>query len=183
MPIKAIVILAEGFEEIEAVTCIDVLRRAGIEVVVAGLNDLKVKAARNTLVLADKKLDDAGADFDACILPGGMPGAGNLAGSRAVNTLIKDMAAKNKLIAAICAAPPVVLIPTGVLKNRSATCYPGMNGSFGKDTVYKPASVVIDNNIITASGPATAMVFALAIVEKLCGKSVVDKLKKALLVT
>lgn len=180
MPKKAIVILAEGFEEIEAVTCIDILRRADIEVTVAGLSE-QVTGSRGVIITADKKLDDIATDFDACILPGGMPGATNLVSSEKVKSTIKDLNQRGKIIAAICASPAVVLAPIGVLENKSATCYPGMEGHFDNNTQYKTDNVVIDGNIITSRGPATALAFSLAIVEALCGKEVSNNLKKATL--
>jgi len=178
---KAIVILAEGFEEIEAAASIDILRRADIDVTVAGLNDVRVKGSHGLTVVADKKIDEAGLEFDACVLPGGMPGATNLASSEKVKTLIRTMNQKGKIIAAICASPAVVLAPAGVLKNKSATCYPGMQSNFGKDTIYKEDNVVVDGNIITSRAPATALLFALAIVEQLAGREIRDKLSKATL--
>ena len=178
---KAIVILAEGFEEIEAVTVIDILRRAGIEVTVAALDELKVQGSHGITTLADIKLEKAGSDFDACVFPGGMPGATHLSVSKEVQGLIQKMNKEKKVIAAICASPALVLSPTGVLKNKSATCYPGMQTHFGQDTSYKTDNVVLDGNIITSRGPATALMFSLAIVEKLIGKETVEKVKKALL--
>lgn len=178
---KALIILAEGFEEIEAVTVIDVLRRAGISVTVAGLSALQVKASRGVVIVAEKKLDEVAEDFDALILPGGSTGAANLAASKELGSLIKSMDRDNKIIAAICAAPSVVLEPLGILKGRSVTGYPGMTENFGKDTKYKEDSVVVDGNIITSRGPATALLFALAIVEKLAGKEVSEKVKRATL--
>lgn len=178
---KAIIILAEGFEEIEAVTVIDILRRAGINTTAAGLADIKVKGSRGLTVISDKKLADAGTDFDAVILPGGMPGATNLAGSEKVRGLIKKMGLQGKIIAAICASPALVLAPTGILKNKSATCYPGMQDAFGKDIKYKEDSVVTEENIITSRGPATALEFSLAIVEKLSGREIAEKIRKATL--
>lgn len=178
---KAIIVLAEGFEEIEAVTCIDILRRAGIDLTVAGLKQAEVKGAHGLLIKADKKLAEAKDGFDACILPGGMPGAANLASSKNLNSLIKAMHQKSKIIAAICASPAVVLAPAGILNNKSATCYPGMQDNFGPQTDYKEESVVIDGNIITSRGPATALLFSLAIVDKLAGKETGDKLREAAL--
>ena len=178
---KAIVILAEGFEEIEAVTCIDVLRRANIEVTVAGLTDFKVKGSRGITVFADKTLFDAGSEFDACVLPGGMPGATNLAASEKLKSLIKEIHQENKIVAAICASPAVVLAPTGILNNKSATCYPGMQEQFHRSTNYQEKNVVVDGNIITSRGPATALSFALAIVENLAGKEIAEKVKLATL--
>lgn len=176
-----IIILAEGFEEIEAVTVIDMLRRAGIEVTVAGLDNINVRGSGGLNIVADKRLDETGTDYDACIFPGGMPGAANLAGSKKVKTLIQKINSAKKLVAAICASPALVLAPTGILKNRSATCYPGMQENFGSDVKYKDEDVVIDGNIITSRGPATALAFSLAIVEKLAGKETADKIKKATL--
>lgn len=180
---KALIILAEGFEEIEAVTVIDVLRRAGIGVTVAGLSALQVKASRGVIIMAEKKLNEVTKDFDALILPGGSTGAANLAASEESGSLIKSMYQDNKIIAAICAAPSVVLAPLGILKGKSVTGYPGMTENFGKDTKYKEDSVVVDGNIITSHGPATVLLFALAIVEKLIGKEASDKVAKATLVT
>jgi 4-methyl-5(b-hydroxyethyl)-thiazole monophosphate biosynthesis len=178
---RAVVILAEGFEEIEAITSIDVLRRAEIEVTVAGLNGLTVKGSRGVTVTADKTLAEAGVDYDACVLPGGMPGASNLAASEKVNALIKKLNEEGKIVAAICASPAVVLAPAGALNNKSATCYPGMQESFDSSSVYKEEDVVVDANIITSRGPATALVFALAIARELAGKETSSRLKNALL--
>ncbi|MFH1478254.1 MAG: DJ-1 family glyoxalase III [Candidatus Omnitrophota bacterium] len=178
---KAIIILAEGFEDIEAVSVIDILRRAGIGLTVASIGDIKVKASRNTVILADKKLSGAGDDFDALILPGGMPGATNLSRSDKVTLLIENMYKKEKLIAAICASPAVVLAPLGVLNGKRATCYPGMEDTFNKDTSYKNEAVVVDGNIITSQGPATAILFSLKIVEMLVSKEASLKIKKAIL--
>jgi len=178
---KVIVVLAEGFEEIEAVTVIDVLRRSGIAVTAAGLSGLVVKGSRGIRVSADKLLDQSGEDFDAIVLPGGSQGAINLSASEKVNAIIKKFDTEGKLIAAICAAPSVVLAPLGILKGRSVTGYPGMLEGFDKDTVYKEDSVVVDGNIITSRGPATALSFGLAIAEKLVGRDIADKVRKATL--
>lgn len=181
MPKKAIVILAEGFEEIEAVTPIDILRRAGVDVTVAGLGGVKIKGSRGLVVAADKTLDEAGMDFDACVLPGGSLGAKNLAASDKVKQLISKMHTEGKIVAAICAAPALVLAPLGILKGKAATCHPGMQTNFAKDTSYREDAVVVDGNIITSRGPATALPFALAIAEKLCGKEVSGNVRKATL--
>jgi len=177
---RALVILADGFEEIEAATPIDVLRRAQVDVVVAGLNDIKVKGSRGLVVMADMKLDAVRGEFDALILPGGSLGAKNLAVSEKVKALIKKMNDSGKIVAAICASPAIVLNQTGVLKNKKATCYPGMQGNFYSDVKYKEEDVVSDGNIITSRGPGTAMAFALSLVEDLAGFNMRDELKKAL---
>jgi len=180
---KAIVILADGFEELEAVTAIDILRRAGVKVVACGLEKDKVKGSRETTILADKGFDqsDLTQGYDACILPGGMPGAERLANSDTVKTLLKKMCGDNKLIAAICASPALVLSPVGILDNKAATCSPGMEGLFPKSTRYKEDNVVIDGNIITSRGPGTALEFAISIVKVLCGKDIAQKVRKAAL--
>ncbi len=179
MPKKALAILAQGFEETEAVTAIDVLRRAGIDVTIAGLNDLKVKGSHGISIIADKKLEEEDIDFDACILPGGMPGAANLASSKKVQSILKILNQKGKIIAAICAAPAIVLAPLELLKNKSATCFPDLRKYFDKNVTYKEEKVVVDGNIITSQGLATALLFSLAIVEKLAGIKIRDKVKKA----
>jgi len=179
----ALVILAEGFEEIEAIACIDTLRRANIGVTVAGLQTLVTKGAHNISITADKELDRITGDFDALILPGGMPGAMNLASSQKVKSLILEMQSCGKIIAAICASPAMVLAPTGILKNKSATCFPGMQNNLDKTTKYKTESVVIDGNIITSRGPGTALLFACSIAEKLLGIDTSEKLKKDMLIS
>ncbi|UCD15948.1 MAG: DJ-1/PfpI family protein [Candidatus Omnitrophota bacterium] len=178
---KAIVILADGFEEIEACTCIDILRRAGIEVTVTGLDDVKVTGSRRIVILADTTLNQVTLGVDACVLPGGMPGASNLAASEKVTTLIKRMYHEGKIIAAICASPAIVLAPLGILKNKSATCFPGMEDKFSIGTIYKEDPVVTDANVITSRGPGTALKFALKIVENLAGKEISEKVQKATL--
>jgi 4-methyl-5(b-hydroxyethyl)-thiazole monophosphate biosynthesis len=178
---KALVALAEGFEEIEAITVIDILRRSGISVTAAGVDALRVKGAHGVCVLADELLDLAGEDFDAIVLPGGSQGAFNLAASQKIKAIIKKFDKEGKVIAAICAAPSLVLAPAGILKGRSVTGYPGMLEGFGKDTIYKEDDVVVDANIITSRGPATAFSFGLAIAEKLAGRDIADKVRKATL--
>lgn len=179
---KAVILLADGFEEIEAVTCIDILRRAGIEVTIASISDTQVKGSRRLIVPAEKNIDEITAEnFDACILPGGMPGAANLAACEKTKNLIKGMASQKKLIAAICASPTVVLAPLGILDNKTATCYPGMQADFSPTTIYKEENVIADSNIITSRGPATALTFALKIAEYLAGKEISEKVKEAVL--
>jgi 4-methyl-5(b-hydroxyethyl)-thiazole monophosphate biosynthesis len=175
---KAVILLATGFEEIEAITVVDVLRRAGIEIIGAGIDSMSITGSHGIAVSADKRLSDVKHDFDAVIIPGGMPGALHLHNSSEVNNFIKDMNAKGALIAGICAAPSVVMAPIGLLDNKAATCYPGDQIDFAKNTKYKDKAVVVDGNIITSQGPGTAMEFAFAIVEKLIGKDIVKKLKK-----
>ncbi len=178
---KAMILLAEGFEEIEAVTSIDILRRAGIKVTITGIADLIVAGSRQLKIKADKKISEIESDYDAVILPGGMPGAENLANSNLVTALLKQLNNQKKIIAAICASPALVLAPLGILDNKIATGYPGTEKDFSNSTTYKKQEVVVDKNIITSQGPATALKFSLTIVEKLAGKEISDKVAKAAL--
>ncbi|MFA4991419.1 MAG: DJ-1 family glyoxalase III [Candidatus Omnitrophota bacterium] len=179
---KAVIILATGFEETEAVATIDMLRRAGIDVTIAGLDDIKVCGSRNITVLADKKFNEIKpGDFDAVILPGGAAGAMHLAGSKKVSKFLNAMDSKGALIAAICAAPSVVLAPLGILNNKTATCFPGDQVDFDRTTRHKDVPVAEDGNIITSQGPATAMEFAFKIIEKLIGRETEKKVRKAAL--
>ncbi|PIU39866.1 MAG: DJ-1 family protein, partial [Candidatus Omnitrophica bacterium CG07_land_8_20_14_0_80_50_8] len=121
----ALIVLADGFEEIEAVTPIDVLRRAGIEVIVAGVGKREVTGAHDITVETDLMLEQYQGIPDAVVLPGGMPGAANLNQSEALKDLLQKMKRAGKIIAAICASPAVVLAPNGILEGKKATCYPG----------------------------------------------------------
>ncbi len=178
---KAIIVLAEGFEEIEAVSVIDVLRRADIEIFIAGLEDMNPQGSHGITVGADKLLEECDDRYDAVIFPGGMPGAAHLGASEKVKEMIQKADSENKIIAAICASPALVLAPSGILKNRKATCFPGMQKNFDPDTSFSEEKVVIDGNIITSRGPGTAILFALAVIEKLIGKERSDKVRKATL--
>lgn len=176
---KVLVLLAEGFEEIEAVTSIDLLRRAGAEVVVAGLDHGPITGARGIAMHADTHVGDVEySDFDALVLPGGMPGSKNLAESVDVDAIVKYMYHKEKLIAAICAAPALVLASKGVLDNKNATCYPGSELDFKDSTTHLEDGVVVDGNIITSQGVGTAIDFSLAIIGKLYGKTTADSVAK-----
>ena len=178
----AVVILAEGFEEVEAIAPVDVLRRAGVRVTLAGVNSLVVKSSRNIGVQTDALLKDIQNLPDAVILPGGLPGAANLAQSGDVAKLVKEVNSAGKLIAAICAAPAVVLAPLGILDGKKATCYPGCEADFSKKVVYSKDRVVTDGNIITSQGPGTALEFALAITAHLAGKEMADTVRDKMLI-
>ncbi len=177
---KVIVPLAEGFEEIEALSIVDILRRAGIEVVMAGLESLHVKGAHGVTIVADVLLQELdGNSFDMIALPGGLPGATNLAADQNVQALLKAFDVKGKAIAAICAAP-YALKTAGVLKNNY-TCYPGFQAKIGGAGYNAVDKVIKDTNVTTSQGPSTAMVFALSLVEQLCTKAVADTVAKGLL--
>lgn len=177
---KVVIALADGFEEVEAVAVIDVLRRAGIEVVAAGLHTGPITSARGIKVLPDAGIDTINADdFDMIVLPGGQPGSDNLNADERVRKLIKDFAGKGKLTGAICAAP-YVLANTGILDGRRATAYPSYREKLG-GAVYEEKSVVEDGTIMTSRGPGTALCFGLAIVERLAGKEKSRAVREAML--
>jgi protein deglycase len=178
----ALVILAEGFEEVEAIAPVDVLRRAGVRVTIAGVKDLLVKSSRKIGIEADILLGDLVEMPDAVILPGGIPGATNLARSEEVAELIRNMNQAGKIIAAICAAPAVVLAPLGILDGKKATCYPGCEADFSGKTVHSKERVVVDGNIITSQGPGTALEFALEIAARLVGKDMADNVRGKMLI-
>ena len=185
---KAVVLLAEGFEEVEAVTPIDYLRRAGVEVTIAAIGEsLSVKGARGITVNADITLAELSKQgkakascWDAVVVPGGMPGATNLAASKETGTLLLEMAGAGKLVCAICASPAVVLAPLGLIAGKNFTCYPGMekNVTDGK-WLEKPA--VVDGNIITSRGAGVAGHFAVAIIGELLGEAEAKKTAQAVL--
>ena len=174
--------LADGFEEIEAITVTDVLRRAGAEVCTVSVSDkLEVKGTHEIEVKADIPFDQA--DYESCemiVLPGGMPGAATLEKCDDLRRLILRFAEENKPIAAICAAP-MVLGKLGLLKGKKATCYPGFE-QYLEGADCTGAMVEKDGNVITGKGPGAAMEFALAVVELLQGKDKVAELKEAMIV-
>ncbi len=176
---EALVILAPGFEEIEAVTVIDVLRRSGIKVTVAGLLPDSVEGAHELKIVPEKAIEAVQMkDFDALVVPGGNPGYKNLRRDKRVLQMIKEAYSSGKLVAAICAAPSV-LSDAGVLKNRKCTIYPGMESEVENGGgEFLENSVVVDGNLITSRGPATALHFALKIAEKLVGKEIAENVRK-----
>lgn len=180
---SVLVLLAEGFEEMEAVISVDILRRAGIEVAMAALTeDLLVKGSRGILIKADIFLENYNKIPDALVLPGGVGGAERLAASAKVSELIALCNEKKKIIAAICASPAFVLPKSGILKGRKATCFPGEEQRFGEDIIFVQESVVVDGNVITSRGPGTAFDFALTVAEALVGKDVVMAVKEKALI-
>lgn len=180
---KSYVFLANGFEEIEALATVDILRRAGIDAITVSITpSLQVKGAHGIEVAADMTLVDVKNDeSDWLILPGGMPGATNLAECKPLCDMLTKHHTHKGHIAAICASPAVVLAPLGILEGKEATCYPGFEGTLKNCKVgYRP--VVVDGNVITANGPATAIAFALAIVSNALCEEKAREIAEGLLV-
>lgn len=178
--LKVLIPLAEGFEEIEAITVIDVLRRAGIDVVTAFIQSNIVEGSHKIKVIADKRITEIKEDeFEAIVLPGGNPGYINLANSKTIIELVKRFNEKNKVIGAICGAP-IILAKAGVIENRIATCYPGLEKNLPKP---KEGRVVVDKNIVTSKGPGTSLLFAVKLVEMLLGKREAIRLKEELIIS
>ncbi len=169
---RALITIADGVEEIETVTLLDVLRRAEIEVVLASIETRRmINCAHGTRLTADTMLVDVLAqDFDLIVLPGGMPGAQRLADHQPLAERVRQQAGEGKLFAAICAAPALALQAYGVLKQRRMTCYPAFSEHLSGCT-FVDQPVVVDGNCITSQGPGTALAFALTLVEQLVGKA------------
>ena len=167
---KVLIPLAPGSEEIEAVTVIDILRRADIEVTSAGLDAQPVRASRGTVLLPDATLEAAlKQTYDMLVLPGGQPGTNNLKANTHIIKLVQDMVRQGKYVAAICAAPSI-LASAGVLDGKRATSFPGALDAFPQ-VQQQQAAVVEDGKLITSRGPGTAIDFALILVERLVGKA------------
>lgn len=180
---RALIAVAEGVEDLECVTLIDVLRRAEIEVLVASIEERRmITCARGTRLTADAMLVDVLAqDFDLIVLPGGMPGAQHLAEFEPLAERVRQQAKAGELFAAICAAPALALQQYGVLRQRRMTCYPAFSDRLSGCTFVDEA-VVVDGNCITSQGPGTALAFALTLVEQLVGRSTRNEVAKAMLV-
>jgi 4-methyl-5(b-hydroxyethyl)-thiazole monophosphate biosynthesis len=174
---RILVPLAEGFEEIEAINVIDILRRADIEVVIAGLKDGLVEGAHKVRVMPDTCLDKVNSkDFDGLVLPGGAPGFVNLGNDERILTMAREMDKAGKCVAAICAAPSV-LIKAGVLQGRKATISPSGKAQVEACAQFSEDRVVVDKNLITSRSPGTALEFALSLVEVLAGKEKMQQIK------
>jgi 4-methyl-5(b-hydroxyethyl)-thiazole monophosphate biosynthesis len=173
---KVLVPLAEGFEETEAITVIDILRRAGIDTVTAALSKNPVTGSHNISIFADELLDE-NKEFDAIVLPGGMPGSNNLRDDDRIIKIIKKINSSSGLTAALCAAP-IVLSKAGVLKGKKYTCYPGFESEI--DGVFTDKNVVADGNIITGKGAGHAVQFGLSIVAFLKGDAAAKNVSDSL---
>ena len=177
----AVVVLADGFEEIEAITQIDVLRRAGVDVTVAGVKPGAATGAHGVEVQTDRPLADVDFDPDLVVLPGGMPGSERLGESQEVVDLLKKQNGAGRMIGAICAAPAYAPVAAGILEGKKATCYPSFETRFTPGTTAVEDRVVADGNVVTSRGPGTALEFALALVDQLVGKDKGDELRKGML--
>lgn len=178
---SVLVPLAQGCEELEAVTVVDLLRRAKIDVVTAGLVPGPVQCSRGTVIVPDATLDDAlKRDYDMVVLPGGQPGATNLERDARIVGLVRKMAGQKKFTAAICAAPRVLAV-AGVLDGRRATGYPGAIDAAKFPRVrLEELAVVADGHIVTSRGPGTALDFALELIALLAGREKRDQVEAAL---
>ena len=176
------VFFADGFEEVEAMTCVDVMRRAGMPVVTVSINpELEVTGAHGVTMVADSLYDDNDySDAEWLVLPGGMPGATNLADHEPLCDELVAQVKRGGKVGAICASPSIVLAQLGILDGRDAVCYPGMEAPreavrWGQD------SVAIDGNVVTGNGPAAAAAFALAMVSCSMGADVANAVAAGML--
>ena len=182
---KVLIPLAQSCEELEAVTLIDLLRRAEFEVITAGLSDEPITASRGVRLIPDTTIDaiiesKQSDSFDLIVLPGGLPGADYLNEDPRIQALLKAQAQSNKYIGAICAAPKV-LASSGLLENKRATAYPGaLEGLDLSNIDLTTENTVIDGKVMTSRGPGTAMDFALTIIEELAGKAKRDSVEAGL---
>ncbi|MFH1615321.1 MAG: DJ-1 family glyoxalase III [Planctomycetota bacterium] len=180
---KVLIPIADGSEEIEAVCLIDVLRRAGADVTVASVTGRRqITASRGVKIVADVTIDKCvSIEYDLIALPGGMPGAENLRDSLELKQMLQQQSQQGRLFGAICASPVVVLAAQGLLDRFRATSYPAF-----ADQLPNPATdgepVVVDSNCITSKGPATALAFALKLVELLFGHQKADEISRAMLI-
>lgn len=181
---QIVVFLADGFEEIEALSPVDYLRRAGAEVITAatGKTGVEVNGAHGIKVIADTTLDEYLNGMkslpDAVVCPGGMPGAANIAACSKAVELIRRMNESAHLVAAICASPAIVLPVTGALEGKEWTCYPGMQSNAAEFvSSYRDEVFVTDGNLVTSRGPGAAEQFAMELVRILCGEDSALKVK------
>ncbi len=176
--VKVLVCLAQGFEETEAILPIDILRRSGMEVDVAGVDSLEIVGSHNIKIVCDLEISDANEVYDVIVLPGGMPGSTNLANSFEVIKRIINTSQKG-FVCALCAAPAIVLANTGLLDERKATCYPSMEKVAPSINFTHKKRCIVDTRIITAQGAGVAEEFALAIVKEVLGNQKMLEIKKS----
>lgn len=176
---RVLIPLAPGFEEIEALTAVDILRRAGAEVILAGTVDGPIEGRNRIRVVADVSMDKAGADYDMIILPGGAEGTENLKKDLRVRKIVEDLHARKRFVAAICAAPSV-LSDIGITGDSVITAHPSVRRRLKAKRISEER-VVVDGNMITSQGPGTAMEFAFRLVEALYGPEKATEVNKGVL--
>lgn len=178
---KVLVPIADGTEELEAVSIIDVLRRAGAYVTVASVGKLQVTASRGVKLVADRLIAECvGETYDLIVLPGGMPGAEHLRESKELEMLLRRQHEQGRLYGAICASPAVVLQHHGLLAQKRATCYPSFVDQL-QDMGAAEARIVMDGQCITSQGPGTALEFSLKLVELLYGEEKAREVARAMI--
>jgi len=179
MKVRALVVISDGCEDVEAVAPVDVLTRAGVEVTIASLTGRPVKAAYGNTLGVDAALATVRGDaFDALVLPGGLRSAEHLAACPDILALVREYAASGKLVAAICASPGLVLAEAaGVLAGRRASSAPGFEAKLtANGAICTDLPVTVDGNFVTATGPGTALLFGLTIVQHLVDRSTAEQL-------
>lgn len=180
----ALILLAEGAEEIEAIVPGDVLQRCGVDVTFAGVGSLEPMGGHHVPLRAECLLEECGEIlFDAIIIPGGGKGSENLHKSDLVNDTIKRHHGAGKIIAAICAAPAVVLAPLGILAGKHITCFPGLERRLPPGVIHLESKVAVDGTIVTSRGPGTAFEFAFRLAELLVGAPTALKVRESMLVS
>lgn len=179
---KAVIFFAQGLEECEGLLCVDLLRRAGVEVTIAAVGGQRtIVSSHKVAIEADALAGELDyAAFDACILPGGLPGVDNLKADATVRKVCCEFAAAGKIVAAICAAP-TALAAFGVLDGKKATVYPGMDAALAAGGAsYTGLPLTIDGNLITGEALGAAVPFALALARVLAGAEASDRVRKAI---
>jgi 4-methyl-5(b-hydroxyethyl)-thiazole monophosphate biosynthesis len=180
---KVYVFLADGFEDVEALIPIDVLRRGGVDVTTVSITDFPlVQSSHGVNIEADVMFEQCDfSDADLLFLPGGMPGATNLFDHKGVSKAIVDQHAAGKKVAAICASPAVILAPLGILEGKRATCYPGMEGALPEGgATYTGDLFTVDGNVTTGEGPAAAFPFAYELLAQLVNKQTADQIAEGM---
>ncbi len=177
---KIMVLLAEGFEEVEFVTIVDILRRAGVEVTIVGLKAGSISGSHGIRVMPDTSMDSISGDqFDGLVLPGGYPGFANLGEDERVLELVREMSLSGRYLTAICGAPSV-LSKAGVIEGKKVTIHPGVRDLLTSGS-YVDQRVVVDGRVVTSQGPGTAMEFSLKLVELFAGRAKMEEVREDIL--
>ena len=178
---RVIVLFKEGYEEVEALSTVDVLRRAGVTCDMVGMDNLHVKSSHDIIIKMDKVFDESDYDADIVVLPGGLPGATNLRDDARVIELVKEYNSSRKIVAAVCAAP-IVLAEAGIITGKKVTSYPGFEGELDNSIYIEDEVVVVDENIITSRGAGTSLEFGLEILRKLGYEEKAEEIKEGMMI-